>query len=80
MAMAAILTNLLPIASTLLEFEMTYDQLEAWRKHMGWTQAQSCRELGISARTWQRKYATGGTIPRTVELACAALKAGIRLG
>jgi hypothetical protein len=59
---------------------MTYADLLAWQRHMGWTQAQCCHQLGISPKTWQRKYAIGGKIPRYVELACAALKAGIRLG
>ena len=57
---------------------MTYADLEAWRKHMRWQQYAACKELGISPQTW-RRYRRGGDIPRTVQLACAALKAGIRL-
>jgi hypothetical protein len=58
---------------------MTYADLEAWRKHMRWQQFVACKELGISPQTWRRYRRDGGAIPRTVQLACAALKAGIRL-
>jgi transcriptional regulator with XRE-family HTH domain len=63
---------------------MTYADLEAWRKQMRWQQYVACEELGISSRTWRRYEKTAQSkpntpIPRTVQLACAALKAGIRL-
>ena len=63
---------------------MTYADLEAWRKHMRWQQYVACEELGISTATWRRYEKTAqikpdAPIPRTVQLACAALKAGIRL-
>lgn len=63
---------------------MTSEQLKAWRKALGLTQRQAADALGLS-RAAITNYEAGfrhGTgepvvIPRTVALACAALRAGL---
>ena len=63
---------------------MTPDQFRQWRKGMGWTQDQAAHALDISKSSVgnfeagkRREDGRPVTIPRTVALACAALKAGI---
>lgn len=60
---------------------MTPEQFKHWRKEMNFTQKQACVALGISIQTlgnYERgsRYEDGRQviIPRTVALACAALK------
>jgi transcriptional regulator with XRE-family HTH domain len=63
---------------------MQPDQFKAWRKLLKLTQAQAATKLGISRRSVEL-YESGTrgenakevVIPRAVELACAALAAGI---
>ncbi len=52
---------------------MTSDDLRAWQKAMGYTQAEAAIELGISLATYKR-YLTG-EVPRAIWLATLALGA-----
>jgi transcriptional regulator with XRE-family HTH domain len=65
---------------------MTKEQFKAWRKALKLTQTGAARALGLSRNTIEL-YERGSrrdipdqvvVIPRTVELACAALMLGIR--
>ena len=58
---------------------MTSYQFAHWRKAMNWSRRKAGEELGKSERM-VAYYEDGGgyTIPRSVELACAALALGIR--
>lgn len=65
---------------------MTNKEFAAWRQHMGWTKTHAAQELGLSPRTienYERGRRSGESspagIPRSVHLACLALKQGIRL-
>jgi len=59
---------------------VTPEEFRAWRRRMGWTQAEAARQLGISRRhvvsLEQGRHADGraATIERYTELACAALE------
>lgn len=58
-------------------------QFKAWRKHMDWGQQEAADHLGVSRNTivlYERGEREGRRveIPKTVELACAALALGIR--
>ena len=55
---------------------MTPDDLRAWQAHMGMTQLEAAEAIGVSLATYKR-YLTGD-VPRTVALACAAIKAGLK--
>lgn len=62
---------------------MKPDQFKAWRKHMAWSQQEAADALGVSRNTvflFERGEREGRPveIPKTVELACAALALGIR--
>lgn len=51
--------------------------LRAWRARMGYTQTQAAQALGVSLRTvkaWESGFAAP---PAFLELACAALAAGL---
>lgn len=64
---------------------MTPEQFKAWRKHLRLTQAAAAEALGISPSSIVL-YERGSRIddgrpveiPKTVELACAALALGVR--
>lgn len=63
---------------------MTPEEFKSWRKGMGYTQAEAAAALGIgmsSVRLYEhgKRHEDGRpvVIPRTLELACAALAAGI---
>lgn len=65
---------------------MTPDQFKSWRTDLGWTKVVAADRLGISV-SQMSCYETGLTrhlvpkpvvIPKTVELACAALALGIK--
>lgn len=66
---------------------MTSADFFEWRQHMGWTKTHAAQQLGLSPRTienYERGSRLDGKqrpvkIPRTVHLACLALKQGIRL-
>ena len=63
---------------------MTPEQFKAWRTRRGQTQAEAARSLGLSKGSIEL-YEAGQRrddgrpvlIPKTVELACAALELGI---
>ncbi len=63
---------------------MTPEQFKAWRTRMGFSQSRAAEALGIS-RSSVINYEAGehrgdgrpAPIPKTVELACAAIAAGI---
>jgi transcriptional regulator with XRE-family HTH domain len=64
---------------------MTPDQFKAWRAHLGLSQQAAAEMLGLSKgsielyeRGTRRDDNRPVVIPRTVELACAALALGIR--
>jgi len=57
---------------------MTGDQLKAWRKRLTLNQNDAAAELGVSRRSIQGWETEGREIPRSVELACAALELGLR--
>lgn len=48
---------------------MTADQFKAWRKSLGFTQAEAAKALGLSLQTIWR-YENGTAIPKTTDLAC----------
>ena len=54
---------------------MTPADLRAWQAHMGLTQLAAAQALGVSLATYKRWLV--GEVPRTTELACAALAAGL---
>lgn len=64
---------------------MTPAQFKAWRAHMGLSQSAAAAALGLSLGSIQL-YERGTrrddnrpvTVPKTVELACAAIALGIR--
>jgi len=63
---------------------MNNEQFKSWRKKMKFTQQQAADALGINNRSvvnYERgkRYDDGRAviIPRTVALACAAIKAGL---
>lgn len=64
---------------------MTPEQFKAWRKHMGYSQGEAAKTLGISKGSVEL-YEAGKrrddgrpvVIPKTVELACAAIALGIK--
>jgi hypothetical protein len=65
---------------------MTAEQFKAWREHMGFMRPAAARALGISVGSVEL-YERGRrrddetrevVIPKTVELACAALALGIK--
>ena len=63
---------------------MTSDQFKLWRKDMGLTQAAAADALGLSQssielyeRGMRKDDGRPVVIPKTVALACAALKAGL---
>ncbi|MET4636133.1 helix-turn-helix domain-containing protein [Kaistia defluvii] len=63
---------------------MTPEQFKSWRDEMGMTQSQAADALGV-ARGTILNYESGSrrddgrpvAIPKTVALACAALRAGL---
>jgi transcriptional regulator with XRE-family HTH domain len=57
---------------------MTKEGFFAWRKWMGWSQAQAAQHLGVSKRTVQLYESGGQPVPKTIELACEALTRGVR--
>lgn len=63
---------------------MTPEQFKTWRKHMKLSQAKAAECLGISVGSVQlyelghrREDGRAVEIPKTVELACAAVALGI---
>lgn len=63
---------------------MTPEQFHRWRRHLGMTQAAAGKALGLGVTTI-RNYERGcrpdgrpAPIPRTTELACAAVALGIK--
>lgn len=64
---------------------MTPEQIKAWREHLKMTQAEAAKALGISPGSLVN-YERGTRledgrlviIPKTVELACAAVALGIK--
>jgi len=63
---------------------MTPEQFKAWRKHMNLSQQEAADALGLSKgsvdlyeRGRRREDERPVVIPKTVELACAALALGI---
>ncbi|WP_210482731.1 helix-turn-helix domain-containing protein [Microvirga antarctica] len=63
---------------------MTREQFKSWRNHMGLTQQAAADALGISKgsvdlyeRGRRREDERPVVVPKTVELACAALALGI---
>lgn len=64
---------------------MTPEQLRRWRDLMGWTRSRAAGELGLSysavenyERGTRRDDGAAVSIPRPVELACAALALGVK--
>lgn len=62
---------------------MTPDQFKAWRGHMKFTQQAAADALGLSKITVEgydkgRRSEGRVEIPKTVELACAALALGVK--
>lgn len=57
---------------------MTAAEFTAWRKRLGYTQAQAADALGMSRRQVQYYEDGSQAVPRVVELACGALESGIR--
>ena len=57
---------------------MSPEQFKAWRKHMGFSQQEAAEALGASRRALQNYEKSEEAMPRTIELACAALALGIR--
>lgn len=56
---------------------MTPHDLRAWRARMGWTQRELALALGRTV-SWVSKAERGGcAVDRVLELACAALEAGL---
>lgn len=55
---------------------MTNQDLRKWQKEMSYTYDSAAHELGMSRATYARHLKIE-TVNRTVELACAALSAGI---
>ena len=53
---------------------MTPADLEAFRSRMAWTRRQLGRELGISQDRLRRFLSGTQDIPRSIALACSALK------
>ena len=60
--------------STILGAEMTGDELHLWRQRMGWSRGDLMRELGVGSRQTIINWENSDSIPRTVELAIAALE------
>lgn len=64
---------------------MTAEEFKRWRGSLGWSQAEAAKALDISVKMlslYERgfRYENNGApvvIPKTVELACAALAMGI---
>ena len=63
---------------------MTPEQFKAWRKHLALSQAEAATALGLSRgsvelyeRGRRREDERPVVIPKTVELACAALALGV---
>jgi transcriptional regulator with XRE-family HTH domain len=64
---------------------MSPAEFRAWRKHMGWSQQEAADALDLGKSSVEL-YERGSrrddnrpvVIPKTVELACAALALGIR--
>ena len=56
---------------------MTAANFISWRHALGLSQAAAAKEIGISIRMLQYYEWGQAPIPRTVELACAAVAAGI---
>ena len=56
---------------------MTSDDLRAWQARHGYTYNSAAAALGISRATYARYLAASGDLPRMLELACAAIDAGI---
>jgi len=52
---------------------MTGNELRAWRKGRGWTQADLMKELEITARQTVVRWEQSERIPRMVELSIIAL-------
>lgn len=52
---------------------MTGNELRAWRKGRGWTQADLMKELEIAARQTVVRWEQSERIPRMVELSIIAL-------
>lgn len=55
---------------------MTNEDLKNWQKAMGYTYDSAAHALGMHRATYARHLKIE-TVDRTVELACAALSAGI---
>lgn len=56
---------------------MTPDQLRAWRKRLGLKQREAAEALGVHRNTYMHWEQGSPRIPKTAELACAALALGI---
>lgn len=56
---------------------MTPERFRQWRLHMGMSRTKCAARLGVG-RNMPQKYEDGITpIPKYIELACAALAAGV---
>lgn len=56
---------------------MTEIEIKSWRISLRLSQAAAAQELGISTRMYQYYESGEKPIPRAIELACAAIKAGL---
>ena len=71
--------------TTQYEADMTPEQFKEWRKWMGVSQIKAASFLGVSPRSiflWETGLRGPDqrivTVPKPIELACAALAQGIR--
>lgn len=57
---------------------MTPDDLRRWQSEMGYIYDTAAQALGVGRRTYAAWLAGKARIPTSVDLACAALLAGIQ--
>lgn len=57
---------------------MTGNELQTWRKRHRLKAYQAASALGVSRATYARWESLGISLPRHVDLACAALTMGLR--
>jgi len=56
---------------------VTPDQIRDWRARLSITQREAAERLGLSLRGYQKYESGEAAIPRSIELACAAIAQGI---